>query len=107
LTAAAETSAVLTELMHAGALRDRAAPGAWESGLELKAQELASLRVIAPKRVVALVWDGRAEEVEVCATERGLAWHCSCGLSGATGFCSHSVAAILLMLEREGDGRLA
>jgi uncharacterized Zn finger protein len=104
LTAATEDGAVLAELMRADVLRERAATGGWESGLELKAQGLASLRVIAPKRVVALVWDGRAEEVEVCTTERGLAWHCSCGLSGATGFCGHAVAAILVMLEREGDG---
>jgi uncharacterized Zn finger protein len=92
---------VLTELVHEEVLRDRAAPGAWADGLDLTAQGLASLRVIAPNRVVALVWDGRAEEVELWATERGLAWHCSCGLSGATGYCSHAVAAILLTLERE------
>ena len=92
---------MLAELVQEESLRDRAAPGAWADGLELKAQGLATLRVVAPNRVVALVWDGRAEEVEVWATERGLAWHCSCGLSGATGYCSHSVAAILVMLERE------
>ena len=92
---------MLTELVQEEALKDRAAPGGWTDGLELKANGLASLRVIAPNRVVALVWDGRAEEVEVWVTERGLAWHCSCGLSGATGFCSHAVAAILVMLERE------
>ena len=97
---------MLAELVHAEVLRERAASGGWESGLELKAQGLATLRVIAPNRVVALVWDGRAEEVEVWATERGLAWHCSCGLSGATGFCGHAVAAILVMLEREGGGHL-
>jgi uncharacterized Zn finger protein len=92
---------VLLELVHEDVLRDRAATGAWEAGLELKAQGLATLRVVAPKRVVALVWDERAEEVEVCVTERGLAWHCSCGLSGATGFCAHAVASILTMLERD------
>ena len=92
---------MLAELVHEEVLRERAAPGGWDAGLELKAQGLASLRVIAPNRVVALVWDGRAEEVEVWVTERGLAWHCSCGLSGATGFCGHAVAAILVMLERE------
>lgn len=92
---------MLAELVQEGALRERSAPGGWADGLELKAQGLAHLRVIAPNRVVALVWDGRAEEVELWATERGLAWHCSCGLSGATGYCSHAVAAILLMLERE------
>lgn len=101
LTAAAETDAVLIELVHEDVLRDRAASGGWDAGLDLKAQGLATLRVIAPNRVVALVWDGRAEEVEVWATERGLAWHCTCGLSGATGFCAHAVASILVMLERE------
>jgi uncharacterized Zn finger protein len=90
---------VLAELVDEEALRERAAPGGWADGLELKAQGLASLRLIAPNRVVALVWDGRAEEVELWATERGLAWHCSCGLSGATGYCSHAVAASLVTLE--------
>ena len=108
MTGATEDGVVLAELVHADVVRERAAPGGWESGLELKAQGLATLRVVAPKRVLALVWDGRAEEVEVCATERGLAWHCSCGVSGATGYCSHAVAAILVMLEREATaaGRL-
>jgi uncharacterized Zn finger protein len=94
---------VLLELVHEDVLRDRAASGAWAAGLDLKAQGLATLRVIAPNRVVALVWDERAEEVELLATERGLAWHCSCGLSGATGFCAHAVASILTMLERERE----
>ena len=103
MTAAAETGAVLTEFVHAEVLRERAAPGGWESGLELKAQGLATLRVIAPNRVLALVWDGRAEEVEIWTTERGLAWRCSCGLSGATGYCGHAVAAMLVVLERENS----
>lgn len=87
-------------------LRRRAAPGgAWEAGIELAEQGLATLRLVSRERVEAMVWDGRAEEVELQATERGLAWRCSCGLSGALGFCSHAVAAILLNAERQRDSR--
>lgn len=81
-------------------LRRRASPGAWEAGIELKDQGLATLRLVSRERIEAMVWDGRAEEVELQVTERGLAWTCSCGLSGALGYCSHAVAAILLNAER-------
>jgi uncharacterized Zn finger protein len=92
---------MLAGLVHGDALKERATGGSWEAGVELKDEGLASLRVIQPTRVVAMVWDGRAEKVELHATERGLAWRCSCGLSGALGYCSHAVATILLYEERE------
>lgn len=75
-------------------------PGAWEAGVELEEEGLISLRVIRSDRVEAMVWDGRAEEVELLATERGLAWRCSCGHSGALGYCSHAIATILVSAER-------
>jgi uncharacterized Zn finger protein len=81
-------------------LRHPVSPGAWDAGVELKEGGLISLRVSRGDRVEALVWDGRAEEVELLATERGLAWRCSCGLSGALGYCSHAVATILVSAER-------
>lgn len=93
---------MLDVLTTEGELRDRAAPDAWEAGIELTEQGLATLRVVSRERVEAMVWDGRAEEVELQATERGLAWRCSCGLSGALGYCGHAVAALLLTAERGG-----
>lgn len=81
-------------------LHHPASPGAWDAGVQLKEEGLLSLRVIRGDRVEALVWDGRAEEVELLLTERGLAWRCTCGLSGALGYCSHAVATILVSAER-------
>jgi uncharacterized Zn finger protein len=101
LTAAFETAAVVDVLAGDEELRRRASPGAWEAGIELKDQGLANLRLVSRDRIEAMVWDGRAEEVELQLTERGLAWSCSCGLSGALGYCSHAVATILLNAERQ------
>ena len=92
---------MLAGLVHGDALKERAASGSWEAGIALRDEGLANLRVIEPTRVEAMVFDGRAEEVELIVTERGLAWRCSCGLSGALGYCSHAVATILLCEERE------
>jgi uncharacterized Zn finger protein len=92
---------MLAGLVHGDALKERATSGSWEAGVELRDEGLATLRVIEPTRVKAMVWDGRAEEVELMVTERGLAWRCSCGLSGALGYCSHAVATILLYEDRE------
>ncbi len=86
-------------------LQRRASPGAWEAGHDLKDQGLATLRLVSRERVEAMVWDGRAEEIELQLTERGLAWSCSCGHSGALGYCSHAVAVILLNAERQRPAR--
>ena len=96
---------MLAGLVHGDALKERATNGSWDAGVELRDQGLATLRVIEPTRIKAMVFDGRAEEVELLVTERGLAWRCSCGLSGALGYCSHAIATILLCEDREERAR--